>query len=265
MSEPWPVHTVVFDLDDTLYPELDFVLSGFAAVDACLREGRGVEGFAEKARELFAAGRRGKIMDEVLPLLGLARDQGLVAELVETYRNHSPNLQLFPDATEILDWLTPRFRLGLITDGCARAQMGKIRALRLDGCIPYRIITDELGRAFGKPSTEPYRRLAALCPGGAEGFVYVADNPHKDFLGAKQSGWRTIRIRRQGGEHAEYVATAAESAEVEVSLLSELRLRLVPDAGSAAHGFTAKAVDTPTVKLATMDRFRPCALGAEEP
>ena len=63
MAEPAPVHTLVFDLDDTLYAERDFVISGFHAVDLWLRERRGVKGFAEAAGKIFAAGRRCRIFD----------------------------------------------------------------------------------------------------------------------------------------------------------------------------------------------------------
>lgn len=229
MDDLWPVHTVVFDLDDTLYPERDFVISGFAAVDEWLRETRNARGFAQQAGGLFAAGRRGRIIDEALPLIGLLPTPELVATLVEVYRAHSPRLSLCPDALEILEWLTTRFRLGLITDGYARVQAGKIRALGLEKLIPCRIITDEMGREFWKPSVEPYRCIMAFHPGVAGGFVYVADNPRKDFLGAKQLGWRTIRIRRPGGEHAGYMASSAEEAESEITRLSELRLQLTPE------------------------------------
>ena len=50
------IRTVVFDLDDTLFPEREFVLSGFAAVDAWLRNNRAITGFAERASAESRAG-----------------------------------------------------------------------------------------------------------------------------------------------------------------------------------------------------------------
>ena len=58
--------------------------------------------------------------------------------------------------------------------------------------------------------------------GRPDGFVYVADNPRKDFIAPRALGWRTVRIRRRGGEHVAYGAAAAEAAEREVELLTEL-------------------------------------------
>ena len=51
----------VFDLDDTLYPERDFVRSGFLAVDEQVRARLGREGFLKTARARFERGERGKI------------------------------------------------------------------------------------------------------------------------------------------------------------------------------------------------------------
>jgi putative hydrolase of the HAD superfamily len=231
MIDPRSAHTIAFDLDDTLYPECDFVLSGFAAVDGWLRQTHSAQNFAVCAGKLYAAGRRGKIFDEALPLIGVEPTPGLVVKLVEIYRAHEPKLKLFPDAAEILGWAAPHFRLALITDGYAEVQIRKIRALGLESIISCRIITDELGRSHWKPSPEPYRRVMAQYPGPADGYVYVADNPRKDFIGAKQLGWRTVRVRRPGGEHADYVPTEAEAPDGEITNLLSLRQLVLPGTG----------------------------------
>jgi len=227
MHRLWPIHTVVFDLDDTLYAEREFVLSGFQAVDAWLQTDRGIAGFSGAAEKVFSAGQRGKIFDEVLPVLGVEATAGLVKELVGIYREHEPTIELFPDALEVLAWADPAFNLGLITDGYAAVQARKIRALGLEPRIRCRIISDELGRACWKPSIEPYNRVMAHYPGPVGGFVYVADNPRKDFIGARQLGWRTVRVRRAGGEHHRYEASVAEAADVEIASLRELRRLIV--------------------------------------
>jgi putative hydrolase of the HAD superfamily len=222
MSERWPIHTLVFDLDDTLYLERDFVLSGFGAVERWLRSERGVEGFGERAGRLFAKGARGHIFDAVLVELGLDAAAVEVEHLVAIYREHEPAIALLPDAIATLAWAGPRFQLGLITDGYAAVQARKIRALGLDAHIPCRIVTDEWGRECWKPSPEPYRRVMRHFPGPEAGYVYVGDNPRKDFLAPRALGWRTVRIRRAGGEHAGYAAAAEEEAEHEIASLDEL-------------------------------------------
>lgn len=229
MAELWPIHTVVFDLDDTLYAEKDYVYSGFAAVDEFLRAEHSAPGFESAARGLFDAGLRGRIFDEVLPGLGMAPDGDLIATLVTVYREHRPVLQLHADATTALSWCGGKVRIGLITDGYAVTQAQKVAALNLEAIIPHRILTDTLGRSAWKPSPIAFQRMMELCPGPASGFVYVGDNPRKDFLPGRELGWRTIRIRRPDSEHGSYTGEPAASAEVEIESLAGLADQLHPE------------------------------------
>ena len=81
-----PVRCVVFDVDDTLYLERDYVLSGFSAVDSWVATELGVTGLAEHAWSLFEAGRRGDIFDAVFAHLRI--DPVHVPRMVEVYRAH---------------------------------------------------------------------------------------------------------------------------------------------------------------------------------
>jgi putative hydrolase of the HAD superfamily len=59
--------------------------------------------------------------------------------------------------------------------------------------------------------------------GEPSGFLYVGDNPKKDFLGAGKMGWRSIRIRRELGEQRAAEAAGPEGQpEAEIADLSEL-------------------------------------------
>ena len=58
-----PIRCVVFDLDDTLYLERDYVRSGFFAVGRYLEERHDLQGFESAAWQEFEAGRRGDIFD----------------------------------------------------------------------------------------------------------------------------------------------------------------------------------------------------------
>lgn len=226
----WSCNTMVFDLDDTLYPERDYVFSGFDAVDAWLRVKQGRNGFAVQAKARFEQGSRGRIFDEVLPVMGLHPARELIAAMLQAYREHIPQIALYPDAAEALKWADGQFNLALVTDGYAGVQERKIKALGLENRIPCRILTDTIGREFWKPSPEPFSRVMAHFPGPADGYVYVADNPRKDFIGPRQLGWRTIRIRRSGGEHATSAATSAEAADHDITTLTELIPLLEPAA-----------------------------------
>lgn len=223
MGEPLRIRTLVLDLDDTLYPERDYVRSGFRAADGWMRGQQAREGFFAAAWTLFEAGRRGRIFDEALSLLGVPQAAALVPQLVDVYRAHEPEIALFPDAVALLDWAAGRHALAIVTDGHAAVQRRKLRALGLEARVPEIVVTDELGRDCWKPHPAAFEMVMRRFGGAPGGFIYIGDNPRKDFLAPKRLGWRTARVRRPGTEHSDYAATAAEEAEFTVADLQDLR------------------------------------------
>jgi putative hydrolase of the HAD superfamily len=203
MIRPAAPHILVFDLDDTLYREHDFVLSGFQAVDRRL-QATGIHGFGVVAQSLFMSGQRGNVFDEALKQLSVTPEKSLIAELVETYRSHAPILTLFSDAEWALSHYGSNSRIGLLTDGFATTQRNKVKALGLENRFAATMFTDDLGREHWKPSRLPFERIATIleAPSAAERFVYVADNPRKDFVAPNELGWTTVRVRRPGGEYS---------------------------------------------------------------
>lgn len=198
MSPP----VIVCDVDDTLYLEHDYVKSGFRAVDNRVRLRYGTGGFLEAAWELFLSGRRGRIFDEVFENLGLPVDDEVIAELVRSYRAHNPDITLLPDAVAaIADWEKAGCSIAIVTDGPVASQRAKVRTLGLTDRVDPIVITEEHGSSWRKPNHRSFESVQAHHDGPAEKFVYVADNPTKDFHGPKSLGWRTYRVRRLRGLH----------------------------------------------------------------
>lgn len=194
---------VVFDLDDTLYLERDYVRSGFAHVGALVEQRFGARGFADRAWRLFLEGQRGDIFNRVLTHLGIAPEPGVIEELVDAYRNHVPRIALAEDAIDCLDALQSKYVLALITDGSAAAQRNKVCALGLDKKIPLRILTGEWGAEFSKPHVRAFLSVQEQADAKPGECMYVADNPKKDFAAPTRLGWQAVRIRRDGGLHSE--------------------------------------------------------------
>ncbi|MFB3902791.1 MAG: HAD family hydrolase [Acidobacteriota bacterium] len=215
---------VVFDLDDTLYPERDYVLSGFRAVadwSAAHLQIPAEIGYSSLC-QLYEAGIRGDTFDCWLSLQG--KDKGLVPTLVELYREHEPRIRLFPEVPVLLRELRQRFSLGLLSDGYLSVQRKKIAVLGLATCFDAVMFTDQLGREYWKPSCKPFElMLRQLDVREADKAIYVADNPLKDFLGAKEVGMQTVRIRRSGGEYTHLEAPSlAHSPDRSINDLAEL-------------------------------------------
>ncbi|HYH04644.1 MAG TPA: HAD family hydrolase [Bacillota bacterium] len=213
---------IVFDLDDTLYPEPTFVRSGFAAVDEWCRSELGLEGFYETACRVYQTGVRGRIFNQALEQLGTVANEVLIGEMVAVYRGHQPRIALYNDARWVLNRFQTQYRLGLITDGDWKTQQNKVDALQIASFFDVLVLTDFYGRNCWKPAEFPYRKvMTALECQGTE-CVYVGDNPHKDFITAKLLGWRTVRVRREGAEYAALQFDEQYEAEVAITSLWDL-------------------------------------------
>lgn len=231
---------LVFDLDDTLFPERDYALSGFQAVSNFLRDRHALTGFDDVARELFLAGDRGTIFDAALARLGFAHDAALIATLVAVYREHEPRIRLYGDAAWALRHFGERGAIGLLTDGYLAVQQRKVRALGIAAAFDAIVYSDAYGREHWKPSAVPYRTMMELTGFAGHDCVYVGDNPHKDFVSANALGWTTVRIRRDGGEHRDAIAPAGHAPRHEIASLRDLGPLLGGRLTNAAAGDFAR-------------------------
>ena len=193
---------LVFDLDDTLYLERDFVRSGFRVVAAHARRTLGVRGLFAAAWRRFEAGERGTILDHALEERGVDPSRRLVRELVRVYRTHEPRLRLCPDARRLLRRPPAETTLAVISDGPLPAQRGKVRALGLRRLVSAIVLTGEWGPRFAKPHPRAFRMLERRFRMSGADCAYVGDNPAKDFDAPLDLGWTAIRLRRPQGLHA---------------------------------------------------------------
>jgi putative hydrolase of the HAD superfamily len=215
---------VVFDLDDTVYLERDYVRSGFRAVGDWAAAELGVIGFSDRAWACFEAGARGTVFDEVLRACGVEPTPDGVAALVEVYRRHEPDIELLPDAAAVIEELSRRVALGVVTDGPIESQRAKARALTVDRWSQAAVFTAELGEGFGKPHPRAFEEVQRQVGAAGDQCVYVADNPVKDFAGPRTLGWATVRVRRAGSLHA--AAASGTDVDLELAELRSLPARL---------------------------------------
>ncbi|MEB2314374.1 MAG: HAD family hydrolase [Sorangiineae bacterium] len=202
------VRAVVFDIDDTLYLERDYVRSGFASLSTYAEERWGIANFGERAWQLFLLGARGDIFNRVLIDCGVAAGGADVRALVDRYRAHTPDITLLPDARAALEALHGRFQLAAITDGPLASQQAKARALGLEQWLEPIVFTAALGPNAGKPALDAFQLVEKRLGVSGTECVYVADNPQKDFIAPHELGWRTVRVRRPGGLHHELESAA---------------------------------------------------------
>ncbi|MGA8085764.1 MAG: ATP-grasp domain-containing protein [Terracidiphilus sp.] len=215
---------IIFDMDDTLYPEADFVRSGHRAVAQRVWQDLRVD-IEPELRRRFAEGQRGDLMTAALISLGIEVPGDYVASvLVPTYREHTPAIHPYLETIPVLTELRARnYRLALLSDGWAGVQRRKLQALGLASFFEITMFTDELGRDAWKPSPRGFECILASLGADARDCMYVSDNPHKDFAGPHSLGMLTVRVLRLGTEHANSIApTPQHEPQVTIGALTDL-------------------------------------------
>jgi putative hydrolase of the HAD superfamily len=220
---------VVFDLDDTLYPEREFVMSGFRAVSRWVEQNTEIS-FADAYGQLvqiFEEDSHGHTFDRFLENHGIW-SASIVQEMVGVYRGHRPEISFFPEVPDILARLGKRFRVGLLSDGYLDVQQRKLGALGLEHCFDAVVFSDKWGKEAWKPNPRPFNVMLEIFGVRAVQAVYVADNPVKDFLGARRAGMFSIRLRLTGGVYAALEPeTPDHAAGIEISSLGQLEEALL--------------------------------------
>ena len=193
-----PKTHLIFDLDDTLYPERDYAIGGFRAAAQWANTALGAHVSVDRMLALLDSGQLGKLFPATL---GEAKPDHSADDLkafIRAYGQHTPDLKLFDDAAEALAVWSARGPLGLITDGHAATQHSKIAALALQPRFQHIIATGALGpgREFHKPHPRAFELMQAELGAPGDRFVYVGDNLSKDFVAPNALGWTSIWIDR---------------------------------------------------------------------
>jgi putative hydrolase of the HAD superfamily len=219
-------------MDDTLYLELEYVLSGFrhiaGLVAADARESQeGIFAFLkESTTKPEHKGHNLDFLFEQYPGLAPAWS---VSSLIEEYRRHKPTISLLPGVPSMLsDLRNAGACLAIITDGSSQSQHRKAEALQLARQVDMVIVTDDHGAEYRKPNPYAYRRVSQTFGCEPDACIYVGDNPAKDFLAPRALGWDTVRIRFANQLHAKAEPLAPEAApKVECGGIMELRGLLI--------------------------------------
>lgn len=191
---------VAFDLDDTLYSEFDFAVSGYKAAVGSLNLCDADSEMAVAAMsEALSAGNNP--FDALVAFLSGSHPEMAAPDvkgLVEIYRNHMPDISLTDGVGAALRRLRESGAvLCLVTDGRSVTQRNKIAALGLEEFFePEDIyISEETG--FDKVSPNSFINIMQRHP-GMSGYEYIGDNPAKDFIHPNLLGWATACVLGSG-------------------------------------------------------------------
>jgi len=185
-------NVVVFDLDDTLYNEVDFLISAYKEISIKIAVEINVsnEIVYEDMLEYFY--NRKNVFEDIL----LKYNSHLkVPELLNVYRNHKPQINLSEDRIEVLNFFKSKHvSLGLLTDGRSVQQRNKIEALNLNQWFTEIVISEEFGSE--KPNINNFKHFEDVF--GSGNYFYIGDNIKKDFVAPNKLNWTTICLKDNG-------------------------------------------------------------------
>jgi len=214
---------VIFDLDDTLYPEIEFVSSGFRAVAEALAPETGipVNVFYRQLLQLSDESRL-EVFDRFINNHHLEPDFYL-PKMICLYREHYPEINLFADVMPLLNVLRSReVKVGIISDGYYQVQTNKVKALKLTGAMDKIVLTDFWGRAYWKPHPRAFTEMLGTFKIEPARSFYIGDNPLKDFLAPNKLRMRSVRILRENGLYLKAKAPAGGEATYTIDSLAGL-------------------------------------------
>lgn len=183
-----PEHSViVFDLDDTLYSEYEYKLSGIRAV--ALEIGRLYPQFDAETLLRSIDPAQNDWLDTLCTKCSF-NDSEKQAWLW-VYRLHRPILTPYWPYEKLAAFTKAFSACALVTDGRSITQRLKLQAL---GIAPVfdEILISEAYRSE-KPCDKRFISLENQYP-ESKRFIYIGDNIKKDFITPKKMGWLTIGL-----------------------------------------------------------------------
>ena len=189
-----------FDLDDTLYKEIDFLKSGYKKVAELVgkRFGLDVWSIYDHLLQWYYNGENA--------FARLNEEYGIdipIEDYLNVYRYHHPSIALSEETKSILTKLKDEgVILAIITDGREITQKQKIEALGLSEWINSDLVLINEAKEHFKPNHWSFDRMMLQCfeqyPNSELSFYYVGDNTEKDFIAPNELSWTSICLLDNG-------------------------------------------------------------------
>ncbi|MBI4306208.1 MAG: HAD family hydrolase [Chloroflexi bacterium] len=143
-------------------------------------------------------------------------DGAIATELGRAFQaERRARITAFSDAEPLLASLKDRYRLGLVTNGARLIQREKLEGSGLAAYFDYAIVSGDIG--IGKPDARVFHMALSALKAMPEDAVMIGNRLERDIQGARNTGMKSILIRRPG-----LSSGTGPSPDYEISSLDEL-------------------------------------------
>lgn len=211
------IKAVVFDVDDTLY-DLSTPFKQVCRTVFPEDTGLDLEGAFLASRRysdsVYASSLSGKISMEEMYIYRFEnafRDYGKKIDaqtalfFQAVYEQKQQEIKMTEAMKKLLENLSGKMKLGIVTNGPTQHQWDKVNALGVEQWIPkeHILISGEIGIA--KPDTGIFAAELGRLDLQKEDVCYVGDSFENDIVGAKGAGWKAVWYNHRGHQATEEV------------------------------------------------------------
>ncbi|MDR0895546.1 MAG: YjjG family noncanonical pyrimidine nucleotidase [Prevotellaceae bacterium] len=141
------------------------------------------------------------------PLLEVGVDNSEAEEMAQHFADDFfaviiTQSRLMPYAHEVLEYLEPRYRLYILSNGFRELQRSKMRSAGIEHYFRDVILSDDIG--ILKPHIQLFRHALEVTGSNADTSLMIGDNWENDIAGARAAGMHQVYYNhafRTGGLH----------------------------------------------------------------
>ncbi len=137
-------------------------------------------------------------------------DKKLVENIGNDYVAQSPyKTNLFPHTHEVLDYLSKKYTLHIITNGFEEVQHIKIKNCGIENYFSEIITSERAG--YKKPDTRIFKFSLDVANATISNSLMVGDNLEADIIGAKEAGIHQVYFNPNEEKHSEKITYEIKS------------------------------------------------------
>lgn len=156
-------------------------------------------------------------LKSVFDKLDLVVSDQMIHKLADEYIQYlSSYNHLFPNAIEILEYLKPKYKLHIITNGFQEIQDKKMKSSKISGYFEHIINSETTG--FKKPNPIIFQAALNHANVASKNAIMIGDSLEADILGANAVGIHVLHFNAHNEPHHEFCPIIHDLSEIKTFL-----------------------------------------------